>query len=78
LVLGDGVIAAMAVIDRHVTLVVWAALGAVVVVGQLAAVLSRGRLRGVGSAVARLAGFRFGRYLLVLAWMWLGWHAFAR
>jgi hypothetical protein len=78
MVLGDGVIAAMAVIDRHATLVVWGVLGTVVVVGQLTALMSRGRLPGLGSALARLAGLRIGRYLLVLAWMWLGWHAFAR
>jgi hypothetical protein len=68
----------IAVIDRHTTLLVWAVLGTVVVGGQLAAMMSRGRLPGLGRVVARIAGPRVGRFVLVLAWMWLGWHAFAR
>jgi Family of unknown function (DUF6186) len=72
MVLGDSVI------DRHTTLIVWAVLGAVVVAGQLTAVLSKGRLPGLGALVGRVTTYRVGRYLLVLAWMWLGWHAFAR
>jgi hypothetical protein len=66
------------VIGRHTTLVVWAVIGAVVVVCQLVAVRSKGRLPGLGAVVGRVAGNRPGRYLLVLFWMWLGWHAFAR
>ncbi len=67
-----------AVIDRHITLVVWTVLGVVVVLGQLAAVMSRGRFPGLGRSVAAVAGHRGGRAVLVLGWMWLGWHAFAR
>ena len=65
-------------IGRHTTLVVWVVIGAVVVVGQLVAVRSKGRLPGLGALVGRVTGYRAGRYLLVLFWMWLGWHAFAR
>jgi hypothetical protein len=66
------------VIDRHVTLVVWAALGLALVVVQLTASMSRGTLPGVGALVGRVRRNPVGRVLLVLAWMWLGWHAFAR
>lgn len=38
-------------IGRHTTLLVWALLGVAVVVCQLAAVISRGRLPGAGSLV---------------------------
>jgi hypothetical protein len=65
-------------IGRHVTLVVWALLGAAVVAGQVIAVASRGRLPGLGTLVQRLTASRAGQILLVLGWMWLGWHAFAR
>jgi Family of unknown function (DUF6186) len=65
-------------IGRHVTLVVWAFLGAVVVAGQVTAVVSRGRFPGLGTHVQRLTASRVGQILLVLGWMWLGWHAFAR
>jgi hypothetical protein len=64
-------------IGRHGSLIVWAVLGAVVVAVQLAAVVS-GRFAGVGEWVGRLTARRVGRCLLVVAWMWLGWHAFAR
>ncbi len=64
--------------DRHATLIVWAALGAMVVVGQALAVLSKGRLPGLGKLVESLSTTRVGTYVLALAWMWLGWHAFAR
>lgn len=65
-------------IDRHVTLIVWAVLGSSLVVGQFASWTSHGRLPGLGRFVRRVIANRAGRYLLVLAWMWLGWHAFAR
>jgi hypothetical protein len=65
-------------IGRHTTLLVWALLGAVAVLGQLTAVLSAGRIPGLGSLVRRATAVPVGRILFVLAWMWLGWHAFAR
>ncbi len=65
-------------IDRHTTLVVWALLGATVVVGQVLAVLGKGRVPGLGKLVEALSTSRVGRYALALGWMWLGWHAFAR
>jgi hypothetical protein len=65
-------------IGRHVTLVVWAILAAALVACQIAAVRSRGRLPGIGTLARRVTAHRVGRGLFVLAWMWLGWHAFAR
>jgi hypothetical protein len=65
-------------IGRHASLLVWAVLGATFVAGQLVAVLSRGRFPGLLTLVSRATVGRTGRALFVLAWMWLGWHAFAR
>ncbi len=63
---------------RHATLIVWAVLGAAVVVTQATAVLWRGRVPRLGMLVRRATAGPVGRILFVLAWMWLGWHAFAR
>jgi hypothetical protein len=60
------------------TLLGWALLGLVVLVGLVSAVWSRGRFPGPGALVARITATRAGRVLLVVGWMWLGWHAFAR
>jgi hypothetical protein len=65
-------------IGRQASFVVWAILGATVVAVQVAAIASRGRFVGVGESVRRLTAHGLGRGLVVLAWMWLGWHAFAR
>jgi hypothetical protein len=65
-------------IGRHATLAVWVLLGAVLAAGQITAVLSGGRLPGLGALVRRATSVGVGRGLFVLAWMWLGWHAFAR
>jgi len=66
------------VTSRQATLLVWAMLGAAAVACQIAAARSNGRLPGVGAVVRRLIESRVGRSCFVLAWMWLGWHAFAR
>jgi hypothetical protein len=65
-------------IARHGTLVVWAVLGALVVGAEIVAALSRGRFPGLGALVKRVTVSPVGRGVFVLAWMWLGWHAFAR
>lgn len=64
--------------ERQWTLAVWALLGALVVVGVAVAVLSRGRFAGPARLVHRVTAVPGGRVVLVVAWMWLGWHAFAR
>lgn len=63
---------------RHAVLVVWALLGAAVAAGQVVAALSGGRFPGLGPLVARITARPVGRVVMVLGWMWLGWHAFAR
>ncbi|MGH9016395.1 MAG: DUF6186 family protein [Acidimicrobiales bacterium] len=63
---------------RHLTLVVWAGLGALILGAQAVALAARGRLCGIGAVVGRLKAREWVRVVLVLAWMWLGWHAFAR
>jgi hypothetical protein len=63
-------------IHRSTTLLVWAVLGAAVIVGQVVARFSD--FPGLGTVVKRVTASRLGRGVLVLAWMWLGWHAFAR
>lgn len=65
-------------IGRSTTLLVWAVLAAVVVAGQVVARLSDGAFSGLGTVVKRVTVSRVGRSVLVLAWMWVGWHAFAR
>jgi hypothetical protein len=63
---------------RQWTLAVWALLGALVVLGVAVTALSRGRFAGPASLVQRMTAVRGGRVVLVVVWMWLGWHAFAR
>jgi hypothetical protein len=65
-------------IGRQATLVVWALIAAACVGCQMAALASRGRFPGFGTLVRWATSRPVGRSLLVLAWMWLGWHAFAR
>jgi hypothetical protein len=64
--------------DREVSLVVWAVLGVTLVGLQVVAVRSDGRFPGLGELVTRLTLHRAGRVTLLVGWMWLGWHAFAR
>jgi hypothetical protein len=64
--------------DHDWTVTVWGLLGTVVLAGVAASVLSRGRFPGPAVLVARITGIRGGRVVLVVGWMWLGWHAFAR
>jgi len=65
-------------IGRHATLWVWALLAAALVGCQIVAVVSRGRFPGLGTLITRVTVSRVGRGVVVLVWMWLGWHAFAR
>jgi len=65
-------------IGRDGTFLVWALLGAALVAGQVAAWASGGRFPGLRVLVERVTARPAGRIALVLGWMWLGWHAFAR
>ncbi|MGH9079432.1 MAG: DUF6186 family protein [Acidimicrobiales bacterium] len=64
--------------SRPWALLVWGLLGIGLLAGQIAAVLSKGRIPTLGALVRRSTENPIGQWLLVLAWMWLGWHAFAR
>jgi hypothetical protein len=63
---------------RQWTMLIWGLLGLGVFVCLIIAMLSKGRLSTLGTLVSRITATRLGQGLLVLAWMWLGWHAFAR
>jgi hypothetical protein len=63
---------------RDWTLVVWALLGAAFFSLVVISHLSAGRFPTLSSSVRRITARPVGRGLLVLGWMWLGWHAFAR
>jgi hypothetical protein len=63
---------------RSLTFAVWGLLGGLLVGCQVLAVRARGRLPTAGMLVRVGVGGRVGRALLVVGWMWLGWHAFAR
>jgi hypothetical protein len=63
---------------RTVTLVIWSALLVVAVVLETA---GRGGVSPIPPLERVLRGVRsaaLGRGVLVLGWMWLGWHLFAR
>jgi hypothetical protein len=64
--------------SRDVSFLVWALLGVAVSAWLLATWRSGERFPTLGAVVARARANRIGRMLLVLGWMWLGWHAFAR
>jgi hypothetical protein len=63
---------------REGTFVVWAVVVLVLVGCQAVAVATRGRLPTVGALVRWSNGGPIRRGLVVLAWMWVGWHTFAR
>lgn len=63
---------------RSVTLLGWAVLVAGFVALQVRALVRRERFATVGDALALLLRSRAARALLLLGWLWLGWHVFAR
>ena len=63
---------------RTATFVVWAVLAAGVVATQLTAVASRGRWPTLADLARAATSHPVGRGIVLLGWMWLGWHAFAR
>lgn len=65
-------------IGREGSLLIWALLGAALAGCQIVALVGRGRFPGLGTLVRRATANPVGRGVLVLAWAWLGWHAFAR
>lgn len=64
--------------DHALTIVAWIAIAAVFAGLEALALSSRRRFAGIGGALSRISGAPLGRLVLALAWMWLGWHVFAR
>ncbi len=62
---------------RDTSFLVWAALAAVLVGIEVVARLG-GRIPTLAATVGALAARTPIRAALILGWMWLGWHAFAR
>lgn len=63
---------------RTVSLAVWTALAVAVVGAQIVAVASRGRLPTVEALARAATAGTVRRGVIVLGWMWLGWHTFGR
>jgi hypothetical protein len=63
---------------RDWTLAVWGLVGLGVVICLLVTTVSKGRIPTLGATMRRITSSRVGRVVLVIGWMWLGWHAFAR
>jgi hypothetical protein len=63
---------------RTATLAVWGWLALVITAAQCYALASRGRAASAGRLLRRAVGHRAARVALVVGWMWLGWHLFAR
>ena len=63
---------------RTVTLAGYAALAVGMVAVQVAARLGARGLVTIGVILRLLTSKRPGRWMLVAAWLWLGWHLFVR
>jgi len=63
---------------RAVVVTVWIAIGVGLLVCLSTVLLARGRLPGPGAAARAVTGGRVRLVVVMLGWMWLGWHAFAR
>ena len=63
---------------HQISLAIWIALATLLIVCQVVVLRSHGRLPRIGELFSRITSTGAGRGLLLLGWMWLGWHAFAR
>jgi len=63
---------------RSATLLGWMILAAAFVVLEVRARVRRERFASVGDALALLLRSGVARAILLLGWLWLGWHVFAR
>jgi hypothetical protein len=63
---------------RDATFVVWAVLAVLAVGCEWWARRSSGTVPTAGDVAAVVMRSRVGRTVVLLGWMWLGWHAFAR
>ncbi|MHB1517517.1 MAG: DUF6186 family protein [Acidimicrobiales bacterium] len=62
----------------ELTWVVWALIGAGVTAVVVISVIPGSGVPTLGSVISRWKVHRIGRFALIVAWMWLGWHLFAR
>jgi hypothetical protein len=56
----------------------WVALAAAVAAAVVVSHLPRPPLERLSTLVRRLGANRFGYVAVIVGWMWLGWHFFAR
>ena len=63
---------------REATWGVWSALALLLVACQLAASIPGGRFPGAGALLRMLTASPVRRAVLLVGWLWLGWHTFAR
>lgn len=63
---------------RSDALAVWSFLALALVAAEALAHLGRRRVRGFASLATPLLARTPSRLALLLGWMWLGWHFFAR
>jgi hypothetical protein len=63
---------------RLATFLVWGALAALLVGCGILTRMSSGRYPDTDALFGVLTAGALRRGVLLLAWMWLGWHAFAR
>lgn len=63
--------------NRAVTLWGYAVVAVAAAAYQVAGVVL-GRTATLGEALRRVTKVRAGRFLLLAAWLWVGWHTFVR
>jgi hypothetical protein len=63
---------------RSLTFVGWALLAAAFVVLEARARVRHARFASLGDAVDVVLRSRIGRGIVLLGWLWLGWHVFVR
>ena len=63
---------------RSVTFVVWTVLGLATLVVVALAMAGRGRIARPSALLLPVSTHPVVRVLVVLGWMWVGWHFFAR
>ena len=64
--------------DRSLTITAWVAIAAAMSALEVAARMSSGRIPTATRAISVALHPVVGRLAIGLAWMWLGWHVFAR
>ena len=63
--------------SRTATLAGYWVIAALLLACQLASVVFR-RMPSIGQMASLIASRRAGRWLLLAAWLWAGWHLFVR